>query len=197
MPRWLAPIVVCLLLLAGCANPSPTANPAPTPDFDAEELAVYAALIEQRYASGHQLIVIEEETSPFIQPDEFDSALQRVKENLPGLSDATLEDFRAKNQEPHPVGSGLKLDVNVVLISQAEMTEIFQDSDGWDTFYDRYPDSQGVMTLSRVGFNAAMDQALVYVGNQSHWLAGAGYFLLLSKIDGRWTIQSEMMAWIS
>jgi hypothetical protein len=42
-----------------------------------------------------------------------------------------------------------------------------------------------------------MDQALVYAGNQSHWLAGAGYFYLLSKKDGVWVIQADTMVWIS
>jgi len=191
-PRWLAPVVICLLLLGGCAGPTPTA------DINVEENAIYAALIGQRYVRDDiKLIVIKEQTSPFIQPDELESVLQNAKEGLPGLSNATLEDFRAKNQESHPVGADLKLDVKYVLIGQAEMEEIFQDSTGWNKFYTRYPNSQGVMTLSRVGFNEALDQALVYVGNQSDGKAGAGYFFLLSKADGQWTVQSEMMVWIS
>ncbi len=45
----------------------------------------------------------------------------------------------------------------------------------------RYPNSQGTMTLSRVGFNRNIKQALVYVGNQEGFLAGAGYYVLLVK----------------
>jgi hypothetical protein len=192
MAKRLAFVFVCLLLLAGCAGPTTTV------DVGAEENAVYAALIGQRYVGDDiKLIVIEEQTSPFIQPDELESTLKRVKESLPGLSNATIEDFRAMNQESHAVGADLELGVKYVLISQAEVKEIFQDSTGWDVFYARYPGSQGVMTLSRVGFNKAMDQALVYAGNQSHWLAGAGYFYLLSKKDGVWVIQADTMVWIS
>lgn len=53
------------------------------------------------------------------------------------------------------------------------------------------------MTLSRVGFNSDRTRALVYVGNQSHWLTGAGFYLVLVKTKGGWSVEHEFMSWIS
>jgi len=61
----------------------------------------------------------------------------------------------------------------------------------------RYPNSQGTMTLSGVGFNRNINQALVYVGNPEGFLAGAGYYVLLVKEKGTWVIKQKLMTWIS
>jgi hypothetical protein len=31
----------------------------------------------------------------------------------------------------------------------------------------------------------------------SHWLAGAGYFVLLNKVNGAWVVDQQVMSWIS
>ena len=51
--------------------------------------------------------------------------------------------------------------------------------------------------ISQVGFNETLDQALVYVGTMSHWLAGAGYYVLLNKVNGAWIVDQQVMTWIS
>jgi len=48
-----------------------------------------------------------------------------------------------------------------------------------------------------VGFNNNLDMALVYVGNQSGGLAGAGYYFLMAKENNTWKVIREDMAWIS
>jgi hypothetical protein len=64
-------------------------------------------------------------------------------------------------------------------------------------FYERYPNTPGITTLSRVGFNEPLDQALVYIGTMSHWKAGVGYYVLLSKVNGSWLVEQQVMTWIS
>ena len=78
------------------------------------------------------------------------------------------------------------------------MGDIFDDSvNGWEEFYRRYPDSPGITTLSRVGFNRERTEALVYMGAQLHYLAGAGNLYRLEKQDGVWKIVEKVMLWIS
>jgi hypothetical protein len=72
-----------------------------------------------------------------------------------------------------------------------------QNQDGWQLFYEQYPGTPGITTISQVGFNVNFDQALVYVGTMSHWLAGAGYFMLLNKVNGAWIVDQQVMSWIS
>jgi hypothetical protein len=45
--------------------------------------------------------------------------------------------------------------------------------------------------------NAEMDLALVYAGNQSYYLAGAGHLLVMEKQKGNWTVIKSLMVWIS
>ena len=53
-----------------------------------------------------------------------------------------------------PVPPNMDLGSTYVLLSQVEMSQIFgQNQDGWQFFYERYPDAPGITTLSRVGFN--------------------------------------------
>ena len=72
----------------------------------------------------------------------------------------------------------------VPVLTQAQRNEMFnQNTSGWETFYKNYPSAPGITEVSRVGFNKSFDQALVYVGTQSHYLAGAGYYVLLVKTN--------------
>ncbi|MBI4706223.1 MAG: hypothetical protein HY744_34435 [Deltaproteobacteria bacterium] len=82
---------------------------------------------------------------------------------------------------------------------RVEAEAIFDDAcSGWHVFYERYPDSQGIMTLSRVGFDPAGKVALVYVSNQSHCVAGAGdVYHLARQADGSWTVVAGWRLWIS
>jgi len=79
----------------------------------------------------------------------------------------------------------------VILLKREELKAIFsvgpgQKQNGWDRFYAKYPKSPGIITISRVGFNRRGDMAMVYVGSQSHYLAGAGQIHVLRKQDGKW-----------
>jgi len=177
----------------------------PERDTAAEEYAVYDALISDwdLIATFHsfeevEVVVIEDHTSAeLFFGGGIEEILERIKEGMPLTEQETLDDFLKKNEQPHRLEDLFDLPVTVVLLSNEEFKEIFQNGSGWEDFYKKYPRSQGIMMLSRVGFNSKMDQALVYVGNQSHWLSGAGYYVLLTKAYGFWTVQSEMMVWIS
>jgi hypothetical protein len=162
-----------------------------------DEYAVYAALIEDRYLwEGVDLIVIRNETTLFeLGPD---VTFEQVSRSAPALEEETYADFLAVNEEPTPLDGSLDLGFEVALVSPQELEEIFAaDVGSYDAFYERFPNSQGVMELSRVGFNADRSQALVYVGNQHAPLGGAGYYLILNKDDGAWQVDSELPLWIS
>ena len=182
----------------GCQAITPGATPSPQPDLEAETYRVYSALIEARYLNANvQRIVIQDETSLFIS-DDLDVRLKDIKQAFK-LKQDILNGFKAQNQTPEPLKNAFNLSVEVILVSQDEFQQIFNNpqKDGWETFYELYPNSQGRMELSGVGFNKDMTQALVYAGNMSYALAGAGYFYLLENQDGTWVVVNETMVWIS
>jgi hypothetical protein len=163
----------------------------------AEEYQVYSALIRTLY--NNELIVIEDTTAEldsglFLPSD----AVRSIKNHHPELGDKIWSDFETKNQTPSLLERRFTLGVEYVLISKQEITSIFsENAGGWDDFYAKYPGSQGILTLSRVGFNEARDTAVLYAGNQSHWVAGEGNIVVMKKTAGRWTVLGETMIWIS
>ena len=192
---------LAVLLLSACSMMSTeTATPIPTktpiPDAIRDEERVYAALIELHYPSD--LLVIMEKTQTDILELASDEVYQQVEESLSNLSADTLKDFIARNDSSYPLKTSMILGSRYILLSLKDKQELFRiNQSGWDVFYNRYPEAPGIITLSRVGFNARMDQALVYLGIQSHWLAGSGNYFLFKKIDGDWVIDQQVMTWIS
>ena len=162
-----------------------------------EEYAVYRSLIAARYVVGSvRMIVIHDHTG--VEPStDLEKRLDDLQTSFTELSREMVADFKAKNTSALPLETRFALPLSYILISDNQMQKIFTAQDGWQEFYRQFPHSQGAMILSRVAFNSQMDMALGYVGNQSGWLAGAGYYFLMVKDQGAWKILREFMAWIS
>jgi hypothetical protein len=194
-------VFTILVLLSACSiNSAETVTPNPTvtatPDAVREEEGVYAALLEARYPS--ELLVIMQMTQTDVIDLASEETYKMVGESLQHLATETLLDFKARNDNSYPLKASMILGTRYLLFSEKDMQDLFQiNQSGWDVFYNRYPEAPGIITLSRVGFNEQMDQALVYLGIQSHWLAGSGNFFLLNKIDGVWVIDQQVMTWVS
>jgi hypothetical protein len=186
-----------LSLLVACIG---TPTPVPTPSagqIDLEEQAVYAALLQGLYAASNYVIMDATATGPGGVGDTA-SSLARILLDMKGVDQATSDSFKLRNETSVPLKPNMTLGSGYVLLSQAGMNLIFsQNRDGWQLFYERYPNTPGITTISKVGFNGTLDQALVYVGTMSHYLAGAGYFVLLKKVNGSWSVDQQVMTWIS
>lgn len=182
-------------------TPGPMPADAPTPQYsrEAEEYAVYSAIIQTRYIDTQKpaLIVIRDQTELDYFSGELGEHLKSIRQDLPDLTDEVSADFEAQNRQPQSLKPLFTISVKYVFISGQEIQTTFKRQDGWDIFYAKYPDSQGHMHLSGVGFNPQMDMALVYVGNMRYALAGEGYYVLLKKVNGQWTVQSQTMVWES
>ena len=190
-------IVVLAFLVAACAgSPTPVSTPS-TAQIDTEEQAVYAALLRNLYTASNYALMDTTATGMSGVTD-TGTSLDRMLLDMHDLERSTAESFSTRNATTTPVSPDMVLGVEYVLVSQEEMSQIFsQNRDGWVLFYERYPDTPGITTISRVGFNESLDQALVYIGTMSHWLAGAGYYVLLGKVNGAWIVEQQVMTWIS
>ncbi|KAF0108166.1 MAG: hypothetical protein FD146_1180 [Anaerolineaceae bacterium] len=191
-------LLLLAFLLAACSTPTPI--PAPTPSaksIEAEEVAVYAALFAAMYPDQPLVLMAQTATGPGGTGDTA-STLEYALGQMTGVAPETAASFQVRNEAAHPLDPEMALGIQFVLLSEDDMRQIFDiNQDGWTIFYSRYPNTPGMTTVSRVGFNDTLDQALVYVGTQSHWLAGAGYIVLMKKVDGVWTIDQQVMTWIS
>ncbi len=184
-------------VLAACTGtPAPASTPA-AGQMGTQEQAVYAALLRNLYSASSYVIMDTTATSP-TGVENTATILDHVLQNMHAVDQQTADSFRVRNDATYPVRPDMDLGSGYILLSLGEKSQIFsQNRDGWQLFYEQYPNAPGITTLSRVGFDDALDQALVYVGTLSHWLAGAGYYVLLKKINGAWVIDQQVMTWIS
>jgi hypothetical protein len=179
-----------------------TSTPAPAPTLaadqaDVEEQAVYAFLLPEMYKnSGYVIMAITATSAAGVENTSM--TLDYVLQNMHGVASETVDSFQARNDTAYPIRQDMELGFSYTLLSQAARSQIFgQNQSGWEIFYNRHPQAPGITTLSRVGFNKSFDQALVYIGTQSNWLAGAGYYVLLKKAEGAWSIDQQVMIWVS
>ena len=95
-------------------------------------------------------------------------------DNIEALTKATghlggrwllIAKFLENGKSSVPLKPLISLNINTVFLSAGEFREIFT-AGGWDAFYDRYPNSGGLMSLSRIALNSSETQALLYVSNQ-------------------------------
>jgi hypothetical protein len=185
-------LIALVVICTGCTT-------APAPGM-VEEYAVYAAVVESLLLGEDvELIVLRNQTAVTIsEHDDLAGDVQHVREQLgPAIERDTLNDYQRKNKKAHELEECLSVDVPCALLSAAEEDAIFREGGGWSEFYETYPRSQGILSLSRVGFNQEADQAVVYVGNQADYKGGLGQYLLLTQDGGIWTVDDRVVTWVS
>ena len=191
-----------LLILFVCAAACTPAKPSlistlATDQSSREEQSVYAFLLSKMYQhTGYVIMAVTATSATGV--GNTAQTLDYVLQNMHNVAAETLDSFRSRNATAQILHPDMQLGGPYTLLSQTARNRIFsQNQSGWDIFYSRYPQAPGLTTFSRVGFNATLDQALVYLGTQSNWLVGTGYYLLLKQVNGTWSIDQQVMIWVS
>jgi hypothetical protein len=192
-----APILLTLsvlltLAMVGCNTGGSTATPPP--DIEAEEYAVYSAMIRQNpigYNLGSFLVIKEQTVSGL-------EMFERTLEETRRLPAKLVDSYRSRNAASYALGPNLDLEQDYALMPQEEFDRIFRREGAiWPGFQDTYPEASGIVSFSRVGFGANEDMALVEMGYRCGDLCGAGGLYLLVKEEGSWKVQEALMEWMS
>jgi len=161
-----------------------------------EEYCIYSTIIDELYnGSNVELVIIRDCTGLDTSLDSLEDDLTYLHESIMRLHHDTTSDFKAKNIHSYTLSNFFNQRLDNKLISEDELSEIF-DNGGWKDYYSKYPRSNGILTLSRVGFNSDKTQCLVYVGNQeSKDLAEGFYFFMNKQAHGVWVVQDKKRIW--
>jgi len=186
------PVALFTLSFTACSFLTPAATPSAA-DIEKEEQAVYSFFV----GGGERTVLILQDTSADISANDPQKSLDYIRSGLPSLSDEALDNFVQRNQQSGPLAPDMELDVDYILLSTEELSEITRQSNWGEVITQKYPGSYGYTMFSRVGFNNTLDQAVIYVGSMAAPLMGSGFYYLMEKENGDWVIKEQVMAWIS
>ncbi len=147
----------------------------------AENISNDAPLIIQEQLSMKMMLLVEEEA-------DFTADLIRQAEQQGKRLAEAVRDFCSKNKRTNNLNSIGTLTLKHVVFTDKDMSALFESTgiDGWEEFYKIHPKSPGIITLSRPGLSLDGSLAVIYMGNQTHWLAGRGRIYVLEKKGGKW-----------
>jgi len=177
---------------------------------DDEMYEVYSAAIRDLFLRSDEstnpdgfranLVVIGDHTISYRWDDWNDPTKTALKWAKSGVrvGNGTVKDFKRKCKDSIPLETRFALPKQV-LISDQELDNVFGnfDYDWWERFYKRFPNSVGYVSLSRVGFNLSHDQAFLYVALGCGNLCGSGYYVLVAKDKGAWSVKHTDPLWVS
>lgn len=164
-----------------------------------DEYAVYSSFITQQFDNKSTIIILWDTG----ENDVANSASKYIgNKKSPILQNDTYSNFIVQNQVNARFRlSYNKLPTNVQLVNRSVINEIFSDSldlrKQWDNFYKRFPNAQGITSISRVGFNSNKSQALLYASTMKGYLWGSGDIYVFSKINGNWSLSDNRNIWLS
>jgi len=218
-------IIFAIAVLSGCVNtppsdntPIPTTTPVQTTNLTEtvsptvtqtaiinvtsnesdiipnSEYEVYSSVILSRnYSPSVNKIVIYQLTN--YQTWYNNDSFQNFK-NYPLKNDSMLVgDFKNKNAKAYKLDNKFLIPQTVIIISEKELNEL--NAKDWSAFHEKYPNSSGVIQISRVGFNSNQTQAILYFDYHYDMLWGEGYLIFLTKDEGKWIVKEQVSLWVS
>lgn len=186
-------IIICWIIVTvpACSLFTPKAPLPNLLDIEREEQAIYSFFIGDEPA-----LLLEATDIGFFEssPEEMKKYIQS---SISDISNETLNSFLERNAQPSQLSPNMKLGIEYILLSEAELKEISSQSNWGKVLNEKYPGYSGYKIFSRVGFNNTLDQAIIYVGQIWGPLAGNGTCYYLEKQNGEWVVMGEIMIWIS
>jgi hypothetical protein len=161
----------------------------------AEQDVIEALLTQDFDTKNSKQHVIRETTSVSqLQSGTYDAFSKSLREEAKQRDQAfkeALDNFLQKNKTAIRIAFPTNAPKSVELISDATVEEIFPSQrgvkpKGWDYFYRRFPDSRGLITVSRVGMDAKGTVAIIYLGQQHQDLDGIGFIRILKREGKKW-----------
>jgi len=152
-----------LVIFAALTVPARPAAGAPGP-VGAEEYEILSKLVAAEYGSDYELILLNERTEKWC----INSPLGVLFDEWPGLKQETIDSLIVGNSgEAAVFDRKFDLRAAYALISEKEFIAALQDTanPNWDNFDSTFTDAQGLLTFSKIGFDAARSQALVIFSN--------------------------------
>lgn len=109
-------------------------------------------------------------------------------------AEETFDDLISKSGQPAKLSNAFDLSVRYELVGDKPGEELYKLMWDRNKFVDRFPHSKGLLSFSRVGFNAARSKALFLVAQldvnsrRDRQPSESTYLVLLNKEGGQWRV---------
>lgn len=129
-------------------------------------------------------------------PVPWDKTAESLRKKAPALQQTTIDSFRAANFQQAFIHHSFRFPIDYELVDSAQLNSMFKkNGGGWNAYYKQY--GSGMVTWSRVGFNADGTQALFYESYRCGGLCGTGRYMVMEKTSGGWVIGANIVVWVS
>jgi hypothetical protein len=203
MRIWMSLVVGCVmglsLISTGARTVAGAASRVQTESetgVSEEEYEIYSSVIKQLYVEPNtKHVMIEERTFRYDFSVEDDEPWREKKKGV-NIDVSAADDYEIKNSRQWLLNkNSFKLPAKTSLITDLDLKAIFHGRWGelqWINYYRRFPDTDGFVMLSRIGFNSEHTQALMYVGSRCGPGCGDIHFILMEKVNGAWVTKKEL-----
>jgi hypothetical protein len=175
-----------------------------------EDYKVYDAVIRAMFRDGVTQFDMNAKVDKIVIRDRTHSEYARnpnkedwdqVKIRLRMLTDETIQGYESARTDEADLKSKFTIPLNYLLITDKQLHKIIPHPNGsmesWTEFYKVYPKSGGYNSFSRVGYDKARRNALVYFVNWCGSLCGTGTYVLLENGETGWAVKETAGMWIS
>ena len=166
---------------------------------EAEVTRVLEAVLRELTSERHERYVVTREyLTGFLGENDWEQDARALGETLP---DSLLVDFASRSTCPGAVPlSSSATGVHSVVDAEDLPSDLpigYWPEGFWGRFYNEFPDSNGHLGLSPVGFSSDATQALVYASHVFWEVGGWGKLFHCALADGEWVVSGSLMLWIS
>lgn len=194
-------VLIGALFLGGCAKQYAAPEVTFADEAERNKYAVYSLAIQHVYLRNllsHnknpiETIIITADTNDLGEYwiDKFTEELRDRD-----VGDDVVRAWREVNRSTVQLQRKFELSYEYFLVPRAELDK-FDPDNFFGEFYKKYPDSNGLISVSRIGFDEAETTALIHVIHSYGTLGANYYFILLKKSDGEWGITKRISTSLS
>jgi hypothetical protein len=205
--RFVAVLTLLLSIRGGYAQTSTNGAVA---EVTAAEYEVFSACIAHYFVGEaakerigfpvSQIVIVdttEYEESEIVEDTSWKHIRRYLRKQVPSLQPTTINTFREMSLHQAQLRPRFDLPLHYELVSPCKIDSIVHDISSWREYYKQYPGSQGILSLSRVGFSPDGEQALFYASNHCGGLCATDSFAIMEKRGKAWTVVKEVIILVS
>ncbi len=151
--------------------------------------------IKRIHTFGKLEIVLLIETETYLFDPKVDSLEMFNKNGLSTLNLDCYSDFCEKNRSKVVIDSIGNFNGSISYLTKNEMINLFKQG-GWVNYHKAFGNIP-LIKISRPGISTDKNKAFIYYSESFDGLAGAGFYVILEKINNNWRVKEKMQRWRS